>query len=360
MNTDIRLSVEFFDHPKVVKLKRRLGLEGVFALQMLWVWAAQSRPDGVLSGMDEEDIEIAARWDGEEGRLLEALVSLRFIDSEGGEYILHGWEEHQAYASKAEERRSKAKAAADARWGNAKKETQGESSNAKECSELCSEHATSMPQASLSNAPEPEPEQEEKTREREKTCARVEPSPLPEEQAEPWPQDSPQRTDSPSKGNGQHGAFKSCFAVYPVQQGEEDAWREWCRLSKNGTLAECSVVYDAILLLAAEDERWRDGFVPAMAKWLRGKGWNDKPYAKPAAQERASPAAVGGCTALPAAKTEWQKNKQEQRNMAALVLSTGGINGQEKLDSSATCRLEHDVRHELHARRGAVAGRRVG
>ena len=57
MNSDIRLSVGFFDHPKIIKLERQLGLEGVTALLRLWLWAAQNRPSGILSGMDGEDIE---------------------------------------------------------------------------------------------------------------------------------------------------------------------------------------------------------------------------------------------------------------------------------------------------------------
>ena len=60
--SDIRLSVDFFQHPKTIKLERRLGIEGVKALLSLWMWDAQNRPDGVLSGMDPEDIEIAAGW----------------------------------------------------------------------------------------------------------------------------------------------------------------------------------------------------------------------------------------------------------------------------------------------------------
>lgn len=78
MNIDIRLSVGFFDHPKIIKLERQLGLEGVTALLRLWLWAAQNRPSGMLSGMDGEDIEIAARWKGdkaevEAGKVLDAI-----------------------------------------------------------------------------------------------------------------------------------------------------------------------------------------------------------------------------------------------------------------------------------------------
>jgi hypothetical protein len=44
--TDIRLSVDFFDHPKTVKLERRHGLPGLKALLVLWKWAAKNRTSG--------------------------------------------------------------------------------------------------------------------------------------------------------------------------------------------------------------------------------------------------------------------------------------------------------------------------
>jgi hypothetical protein len=74
-----------------------------------------------------------------------------------------------------------------------------------------------------------------------------------------------------------------------VRQGEEEAWREWMRLQKNGTLAESYVIRDAIIRLSGEDSRWQRGKVPKMAKWLNGKGWNDEPYIEPDVQPRASP-----------------------------------------------------------------------
>ena len=99
MNTDIRLSVGFWRHPKTVKLQRRLGLEAVRSLQILWLWAAQSKPSGDLSGLDDEDISIAADWDGDVGVFASALSSIGFLDGESGGYSLHGWQENNGWAS---------------------------------------------------------------------------------------------------------------------------------------------------------------------------------------------------------------------------------------------------------------------
>ena len=94
MNSSIRLKMGTLEHPKLVKLSRRLDLQGVIALLRLWIWTAQNRPSGVLYGMDEEDIEIAARWKGESGKLHVALVSLRLLECMGKVYKLHDWQEH--------------------------------------------------------------------------------------------------------------------------------------------------------------------------------------------------------------------------------------------------------------------------
>lgn len=97
MNTDIRLAIGFFDHPKTIKLERQLGLPGVVSLMRLWLWAAQNRPDGVLSGMDIDDIEIAARWNGEQRALYDVLTKLRFVDFVDSEPHLHDWKEHNEW-----------------------------------------------------------------------------------------------------------------------------------------------------------------------------------------------------------------------------------------------------------------------
>lgn len=104
MNSDIRLSVGFFDHPKTIKLERQLGLEGVVALMRLWLWAAQNRPSGVLSGMDEDDIEIAARWNGAQGAFNAVATAVRFLNRVDGVYQIHDWQEHNAWQSDAENR----------------------------------------------------------------------------------------------------------------------------------------------------------------------------------------------------------------------------------------------------------------
>lgn len=157
MNVDIRLSLGFFDHPKTMKLAKRCGMEAVICLQRLWMWAAEQRPSGVLTGMDEEDIELAAKWTGEEGKFVRTLIDLHWLDEKDEQFILHGWDEHQAYASKSEERHSSAKKAAEIRWEK-KRIMQGQCGSDAEamrgaCDAQCGNDATSCDAHANSNAP---------------------------------------------------------------------------------------------------------------------------------------------------------------------------------------------------------------
>lgn len=91
MNTDIRLSVDFFRNIKVRKLKRALGAEGVLSLQALWLFCAENTPDGNL-GKYSGDIEFIVEWGGKEGAFVSTLLSLGFLDEgAGGTFSIHNW-----------------------------------------------------------------------------------------------------------------------------------------------------------------------------------------------------------------------------------------------------------------------------
>lgn len=163
MNKDIRLSVDFWSHPKTIKTAKKLGLDGIRSLQILWCWVAKNRPDGILTNMDSEDIEIASDWRGEENVFFNACLGV-WIDecSEHASsnassnaqnnrvYKIHGWEQHQGWAMHAKERSEKAKKAAEARWKAGKKDNKKQGVNA-------TSMQVAMPQASFSNAPSPSP-----------------------------------------------------------------------------------------------------------------------------------------------------------------------------------------------------------
>ncbi len=138
MNRDIRIATSFYSHIKRKKLEKRLGAKAVLSLIDLWIYAAMNKPDGVLSGMSEEDIALAAQWDGDPQVFVSTLSELHFLEKEGETYLLHEWSIHNPYAALAEARAIRARKAAMARWN----------ANA----EQCSKHANSMLQACTEHA----------------------------------------------------------------------------------------------------------------------------------------------------------------------------------------------------------------
>lgn len=112
MITDARLSVGLPGHPKTKKLIRRLDATAGWSLVCLILWARANRPDGDLTGMSAEDIELAADWSGENDALVRELASVGFLDGEEGAYRLHDWADHQPWSAGSEARSTKAKWAA--------------------------------------------------------------------------------------------------------------------------------------------------------------------------------------------------------------------------------------------------------
>ena len=74
MNSDIRLCIGWNTNPKIVKLRRKLGADGVLGLIALWTYAGSQRTDGVLTGMDDDDIAIVADYPGDSTRLVATLA----------------------------------------------------------------------------------------------------------------------------------------------------------------------------------------------------------------------------------------------------------------------------------------------
>lgn len=161
MNTDFRVSVDFFNHHKTRKLKKRIGNGGVLSLMQLWAYAAKVRPLGDLYDMSEEDIEMSADWQGEEGVFISACVDVGFIDSTESGFVLHDWVENNPWVAESEARSEKARKAAKARWGNADASSEQKGKDAKNMPKQC----TSNADASSEQCPYPIPSYPEELRE---------------------------------------------------------------------------------------------------------------------------------------------------------------------------------------------------
>lgn len=108
-NTDIRLTIGFFENPKIRKLSRIAGYAAPLHLIKLWMYAASNRTSGILTGMQVEDIETVCDWDGEPGELCNAMVTCKLLDIEDGIYVIHNWAKRQPWAHGAEARSDKAR-----------------------------------------------------------------------------------------------------------------------------------------------------------------------------------------------------------------------------------------------------------
>lgn len=94
-----RLDSGYFSNLKIRKLRHRLGDTAVLAHIQLFAYAAEHCPSGALSGMTEEDVEIAAGWSGQAGTFGSTLIELRLIDRSPDDQslTLHDWSEHNQW-----------------------------------------------------------------------------------------------------------------------------------------------------------------------------------------------------------------------------------------------------------------------
>lgn len=110
MNTDIRIKTSFRGHRKRKKLRVLLGPGSTDYLLDLWLSAAEDRPDGILTGLDELDIALMAGWEEDPETFVTALTRCGFLEkNDHGVFVLHDWVEHNPYASSADDRSDSAR-----------------------------------------------------------------------------------------------------------------------------------------------------------------------------------------------------------------------------------------------------------
>ena len=231
-------------------VERRLGDGGVLSYLRLLQFTALQRPDGDLSGMNEEAIEAAADYRGELGTLVSTLTDVRLLDGEPGSLQVHGWAEHNPWAASASIRSQRAKKSAQARWGNG---------------DACTDNAHSMPQACDSHtniradyAPIPTP------------VPPPNPIPIPKEEEEERENAKEQECAVAQVLSDQFNEF---YGLYPHKRGRAPAEKWWKTHRPN----------EAIRADIAQVLRRYGGLTHGEANsccaadvWLKQKRWEDE------------------------------------------------------------------------------------
>lgn len=103
------------NHRKLKKFARMLDVskaEALGRLALVWIWAAEYAPDGIISpSFDALDVADAAEFHGSPQGFVEALVEAGFLEyAEDGGLLVHGWQEYSgkliANRAKARERKA--------------------------------------------------------------------------------------------------------------------------------------------------------------------------------------------------------------------------------------------------------------
>lgn len=95
---NLNLDLDYFDHPKTIRLIGLLGKGSDSIPIRLWCFLGKYHArDGMLLGYSPEAIEQTLRWRGEPGKAIEALIAVGFLHQVENGYKAHDWREHQGH-----------------------------------------------------------------------------------------------------------------------------------------------------------------------------------------------------------------------------------------------------------------------
>ncbi|MGE4538415.1 MAG: helix-turn-helix domain-containing protein [Desulfovibrio sp.] len=83
-------------------------------------------------------------------------------------------------------------------------------------------------------------------------------------------------------------AFDRIWAVWPVQEARTMALRWWLRLWRLRSLPSLDAILASVRSHIAQNPRWKRGFVPFLATWLKGRRWEDPMPTEPSCSVNAS------------------------------------------------------------------------
>jgi len=307
--TDIRIDVDFFDHPKTIKLQRRYGPEGIISIQRLWVFAAKHKPSGILTGMDAEELCIAMRWSGDSEMFVKALVELRFLDVTDNIYSLHDWTQHNPWVSSTLDRSDKARFVRMAK-SHPELYEQLKSNGFNAISSTDYHEITKSKQVTLTQCTadgQHDAQRDVNVTHNVTQCDTLtkssairstpypSPSPIPKQQKPPTPlsggvdvSSSKNETAKPKKqtekksryelSSEQQKLFDQFWAAYPKHVAKQGAVKAWQKITPEPTQDFISMLVDRIET-AKNSESWRKNggeFIPHPSTWLNSRRWEDE------------------------------------------------------------------------------------
>lgn len=112
----LNLDLDYFSHPKVVRLVGLLGQEAFVVPIRLWTYAGKHHAErGLLEGYSKHELEAAMSWSGEKDICVDALLKVGLLEEIKNGFKIHDWKDHAGHLSAFKRR---AKSAAKKRWSN--------------------------------------------------------------------------------------------------------------------------------------------------------------------------------------------------------------------------------------------------
>jgi len=116
----LNVDLNYFDHPKTMRLVARLG-HGADVLPIrLWAYIGRHHPESGCLALLESEFEHICGWWGEKGDMLTAMIEIGFVKREGNLFEVNDWHEHSGHLASFKKR---AKKAARKRWGIKRKQS---------------------------------------------------------------------------------------------------------------------------------------------------------------------------------------------------------------------------------------------
>ena len=136
----LNVDLDYFDHPKTVRLVGLLGSGAELLPIRLWCYCGKHHAeDGRLPNYTAQEMEAIVRWTGDSGKAVAALVKVGWITKLRSGFQVHDWNEHNGHLVSFKQR---AKHAATVRWDKYRAQ---QSSNAPSIKTPCSSNPPTVP-----------------------------------------------------------------------------------------------------------------------------------------------------------------------------------------------------------------------